>query len=169
MEKIKVMVNNVTNVPGILTATNIVRADDMELAPISVSSYRGHNMASVSQFLVELVTPSVLRSFITKTRFHDFLEDFGNLDVIVDHDPWSVFKDNIPDYLSNKSSFLLCTSASDQNLEKVIEGLEVNILLLPKDASEKEVLNGIKFLYQKNCQGKFGNIFTSCDLAVLNL
>jgi hypothetical protein len=64
---------------------------------------------------------------------------------------------------------LLCTSASDQNLEKVIEGLEVNILLLPKDASEKEVLNGIRFLHQKNCQGKFGNIFTLCDLAVLNL
>lgn len=158
---IKVMVNNVTKIQGSTTAINVLRAADMGLMPVSITPHGSYNKASVCQFIIELVNPSVVKSSVARTRLYDF----GRPDVIVDHDPQSIFKNDIPAYLGDKTSYVLCSSSSDQDLKKMIEGLGVNILLLPADASEKEVLAAIRFLFQKNCEKKFGSVFTLDDLA----
>ena len=152
----KVMVNNVTKIKGVVTATNVLLTSDMELMPVSITPHGSYKKASVCQFLLELVDPLLTT---------DWLCGCGCPDIIVDYEPDSIFKKFIFNGFGDGASYIFSSASnSAHKLKKIIKGLGTNIFLLPNNASEKNVLDAIRFLFQKKCDRKFGRVFFLADM-----
>ena len=165
MEKIRVLVNGVLSQFGSATAHNVLRMSNMLLVPRSIEKCGSYRKFSIDQTVVELVSPEE----VTQKYISDVLFNFGRPDVVVDCTPDSLFKIFIPDGLTNKTSFILSAAGSVEEdakrLKREIKGLGVNVVLLPSDFSEKDVLDAINFLHRKQEALVFGQVFFSKDIA----
>lgn len=166
MSKIRVLVNGVLNSIGSSTARNVLAKDNMCLVPVSITDYSGtYRKFSINQTIVDLITPQE----IGEKCISDTLFNYGQPDVVVDCNPDSIFKLIIPDCLRDKTSFIFPVIENIEQeilrLKKEINGLGVNIVLLSKNPSEKEILKAINFLYEKNEAKIFGQVFSYEDIA----
>jgi len=165
MKKIRVLVNGVLDQFGSAASRNVLKMSNMFLIPLSIAKCGDYRKFSVNQVIVDLVSPEE----ITQKCASDILFDYGRPDVVVDCNPNSIFKIIIPDCLCDKTSFVLSSSGNIEQdvkrLKREIKGLGVNIALMSENYSEKEILEAINFLYEKNEANIFGQVFLSEDIA----
>jgi len=160
--KINVVVNGILSRIGDSTARNILRTPDMYLLPVSITPCGDYRKGSIDQVSIELIDPSAVSvSLVTSTS----LLNYGRPDVVVDFNPNSFFKQAIPEYLDAKTSFVLVSDKEEKSYAKIIKNLGVNIILLPENSSEQQVLAAIRYLHEKNEANIFGQVFSSDDIA----
>lgn len=162
--KINVLVNGILDHIGSTTARNVLRNNQMHLVPVSITPCGTYKKTSIDQVAIDLIDPGSVDSNVIQSTV---LFNHGRADVMIDFSPNSFFRTRIPNYMDAKTSYILCLSGNDdaKKMSKMIKGLGVNIALLPENSSEKDVLDTIIFLYEKNEVGVSGVVFSLDDVA----
>lgn len=165
MEKVRVLVNDILGRMGSITARNVLRNDEMDLIPVSITACGNYRKTSINQVVMSLIDPSSVDANLVQTTP---LFNYGRADVIVDFSPKSFFRTKIPNYMDTKISYILSSVGDNDDVKKMsemIKDLGVNIALLSENSSEQDVLETIMFLCKKNEAGIFGEIFSLVDVA----
>lgn len=162
--KINVLVNGILDHIGSTTARNVLRNKQMHLVPVSITPCGTYRKASIDQVVIDLIDPSSVDANVVQSTP---LFNHGRADVMIDFSPNSFFRTRIPNYMDAKTSYILALTGNDdvEKMSKMIKRLGVNIALLPENSSEKDVLETIKFLYEKNEAGVSGTVFSLVDIA----
>jgi len=165
MNKINVLVNDVLDYIGSVTARNVLKMSDMNLIPVSITSCGVYRKTKINQTSIDLIDPSQVDDDLVPSSS---LLVHGRPDVVVDFSLKSYFKSRIPAYLDSKTSYILRSNGSDdeEKMTKLIKGLGVNVIFMSVKSSEQEVLSAIRFLYEKNEQKTFSQVFALADINI---